>query len=276
MAVLLSIGDFARMTYLSVKALRHYHDVGLLEPASVDPVTNYRSYRPSQVATAQLIRRFRDLGMPLDEVATILRAPDAAARNDTIIAHLERMEAQLQQTQDTVASLRTLLDATPAPLVVRHRTAPLTPAYAITERVTAEDAVAWWMAAFTELHRAVRRSGARRTGPDGALFPEDYFTAGEAELVVFVPAAGPEPAGGRVRRWDVPAAELAVARHRGPFSDLDQTYGALGLWVAERAVGVGGPIREHYLPLGDEDDLLNHETEVCWPGSGPASTPAQL
>ena len=106
MKVLLTIGEFSRMTHLSVKALRHYHDVGLLEPADVDNSSGYRLYAATQVPTAQLIRRFRDLGMPLDEVATILRAPDAAARNDTIIAHLERMEAQLQQTQDTVASLR--------------------------------------------------------------------------------------------------------------------------------------------------------------------------
>jgi hypothetical protein len=45
--------------------------------------------------------------------------------------------------------------------------------------------------------------------------------------------------------------------------------------VAERAVGVGGPIREYYLPLGDEDDLLNHETEVCWPAAAePGALPA--
>ena len=36
MDVLLTIGEFSKMTYLSVKALRHYHDVGLLEPAAVE------------------------------------------------------------------------------------------------------------------------------------------------------------------------------------------------------------------------------------------------
>src|SRR4051812_28395771 len=80
MTAQLSIGDFSRMTYLSVKALRHYHDVGVLEPASVDPVTGYRFYLPTQVGLAQMIRRLRDLGMPLDEVKTILSAPDADAR----------------------------------------------------------------------------------------------------------------------------------------------------------------------------------------------------
>src|SRR5262249_25494316 len=61
----LAIGDFSRMTHLSVKALRHYHELGLLEPDEIDPASGYRFYRPGQVQTAQVIRRLRDLGMSL-------------------------------------------------------------------------------------------------------------------------------------------------------------------------------------------------------------------
>ena len=43
MATLLSIGEFARLTHLSVKALRHYDDLGLVVPTHVDPTTGYRS-----------------------------------------------------------------------------------------------------------------------------------------------------------------------------------------------------------------------------------------
>ena len=53
------------MTYLSVKALRHYHEVGLLDPERMNPPTGYRFYDPSQVAITQVIRRLRDLGMRL-------------------------------------------------------------------------------------------------------------------------------------------------------------------------------------------------------------------
>jgi DNA-binding transcriptional MerR regulator len=61
----LSIGDFARATHMSIKTLRHYHQVGLLKPADVDSVTGYRRYTTDQIPTAQVIRRFRDLDMPL-------------------------------------------------------------------------------------------------------------------------------------------------------------------------------------------------------------------
>src|SRR3990170_517124 len=109
--VILSIGEFSKMTYLSVKALRHYHEVGLLEPADIDPATGYRRYAVEQVATAQAIRRFRDLDMPLEDVRLVLQAPDEATRNRAILAHLERMQTQLEQTQQAVASLQALLGA---------------------------------------------------------------------------------------------------------------------------------------------------------------------
>src|SRR5947199_8397522 len=73
---LLTIGDFSRMSYLSVKALRHYHETGLLEPARVDPDSGYRLYDATQVRTAQVIRRFRELGMPIEQVKEVLNAAD--------------------------------------------------------------------------------------------------------------------------------------------------------------------------------------------------------
>ena len=103
MSVLVSIGDFSRMTHLSVKALRHYHDVGVLDPAEIDAASGYRYYEPDQIVTAQVIRRFRDLGMPLDDIRALITAPDVAARSEVIFAHLQRMESQLSQTQSAVA-----------------------------------------------------------------------------------------------------------------------------------------------------------------------------
>ena len=127
MSVLLTIGDFSRMTHLSVKALRHYHDVGLLEPAAVDRSSGYRRYDASQVPVAQVIRRFRDLGMPVEEVKSVLDAADVTTRNQVIVAHLERMEGQLAQTQATVASLRAVLEAPMATGAVDTARGPLRP-----------------------------------------------------------------------------------------------------------------------------------------------------
>ena len=74
----LAIGDFSRATHLSVKTLRHYHRIGLLEPADVDQQTGYRRYATDQIPAAQVIRRFRRLDMPLDEIQAVLAAPEDA------------------------------------------------------------------------------------------------------------------------------------------------------------------------------------------------------
>ncbi|MBW8750023.1 MAG: MerR family transcriptional regulator [Propionibacteriales bacterium] len=264
MADLLSIGAFSRMTFLTVKALRHYHDEGLLEPASVDPHSGYRYYRPEQVPTARLIRRLRDLDLPVDEVRGVLSAPDDATRNQVIVAHLDRMSRQLQETQETVESLRRLLSGGEE-LEVTERDEPALTTMAIRQSVSGDDALAWWLDAFAELHRAVRVGGLVRTGPDGALFPTKFFTEGVAELVVFVPVESAGTPTGRVEAFELPGTRLAVTTYDGPMIDLDGAYSAVGQAVLERATSADGPVRERYFPLGDEDDLLNHRTEVGWP-----------
>jgi DNA-binding transcriptional MerR regulator/effector-binding domain-containing protein len=266
MDVLLPIGDFSRMTYLSVKALRHYQDVGLLEPARVDPATGYRFYGASQVATAQVIRRFRELEMPLEQVKAVLEASDVASRNELIVAHLRRMESQLEQTQANVASLRALLERSTSPISVEYRSVPRTRSLAISEPVAMGAIEEWWAGAFEELYRVLRAAGTEPAGPGGALYPNEFFELEVGEVVAFVPVIGDPKPSGRASLVDLPATELAVTVHRGAFSELDQTYGALGTFVAERELGVDGPIREHYLVTSAETaSESEHRTEVCWP-----------
>ena len=251
--VLLTIGEFSKMTYLSVKALRHYHDVGLLEPAAIDPATGYRRYAPHQVAEAQAIRRFRDLGMPLGEVREVLQADGLAARNQAILAHLDRMQAQLEGTQITVASLQALLaaDAHPsAPMEIRR--IPSTRVFASRARVAFDDCGGWLEPTLAGLHAAADRAGLTIDGPEGALYPDEFFHAGVAEVTAFVPVAGDS-----VDVVHIAATTMAVIVHDGPIADLDQAYGALGTLVAERGISGPGPIREHY--------LAPTSTEVCWP-----------
>jgi DNA-binding transcriptional MerR regulator len=267
--ILVPIGDFSRMTHLSIKALRFYHDQGLLEPARIDPSSGYRFYDPGQVPVAQVIRRLRDLDMPLDQVRAVLRAPDVETRTKEIIAHLSAMEARLAELQMSVASLRTLLEGPPVRPAVEFRSIPATPALAIRGTVTVQEAWAWGTDVFGELYDRIGRDGLTPAGYGGALFPAGFFELHQAKLTAFVPVDaavdGPVPGGGRAERVTIPAVEAAVMLHSGSPADSDQTYGALGTVVAERAIGVEGPIREYYLVPFTETDLSHHRTEICWP-----------
>src|SRR5882757_7842721 len=126
MATALAIGEFSRITHLSIKTLRRYHEAGVLEPAHVDRQTGYRYYDLDQVPTAQVIHRFRELGMPVREVGELVAVTEPDLRAALIAQHLERLEIRLDQTRAAVVSLRRLLEPSPAPLLVHHRrTAPM-------------------------------------------------------------------------------------------------------------------------------------------------------
>lgn len=89
---LLTIGRFARISGLSIHALRHYDDVGLLIPAAVDARSGYRRYRRDQVALARLIRSLRCTDLPIEDVRVVARDPSADAARNVLDAHRSRLE----------------------------------------------------------------------------------------------------------------------------------------------------------------------------------------
>jgi DNA-binding transcriptional MerR regulator len=266
MAAGISVGDFSRMTHLSVKTLRHYHQVGLLEPAEVDPGNGYRYYSSSQVPKAQVIRRLRDLDMPVPAVKAVLEAPDQAGRNALISDHLGRLESELSRTHAAVESLRNLLDGRSMTARIEHRTVAATPAVAISEIVAREDVLAWWQGALGELAATVRAQRLTPSGPSGGLYSGEIFQQNLGLATVFIPIEGAVREIGRVRSYAVPAAELAVIVHRGSLDDVDLSYGELGSYAAKHEISVEGPLREYYLhdPVGASDPT-SWQTEICWP-----------
>jgi DNA-binding transcriptional MerR regulator len=261
-----TIGDYSRATHLSVKTLRHYHDVGLLEPSEIDPATGYRYYSEQQIPTAQVIRRLRGLQMPIAEVKAVLAARDSDARNRLIVAHLDRLESEMARTNAAVGELRDLLERSAAPRAIEHRTVPPTQALAIQQMVDREDILSWWQGALGELHAILRSQRIAPTGPPGGIYASEIFEHGRGSATVFVPASGTIPAVGRVESLLVPAAELAVARHHGSPAHIDLTYGELGAYVIRHEISVDGPLREYYLVgLLDTDNAEQWQTEIGWP-----------
>ena len=203
----LAIGDFARATHMSVKTLRYYHRVGLLEPADVDPDTGYRRYTTTQIPTAQIIRRFRNLDMPVDEVRQVLAAPDIETRNELIAAHLNRLEEGLARTQGAVSSLRDLL-ARPAPpelADIGRLRVEATPAAAISETLDIEDAGPWYQGALGELYATLDAqnlfpAGPRRDIRDRAFLPRHGAGHHLRALRRVAEAHGPGDVAGRAAR----------------------------------------------------------------------------
>jgi DNA-binding transcriptional MerR regulator len=92
------------------RALRHYHELGPSERAEIDADIGCRGDATEQIVTAQIIRRLRDLDMPLEEIRAVLDASDVEIRNRVIANHLGRLETNLARTETAARELRDLLD----------------------------------------------------------------------------------------------------------------------------------------------------------------------
>ncbi|MFD4690072.1 MerR family transcriptional regulator [Streptomyces sp. NPDC058463] len=98
------IGDFARLSRLSTKALRRYDELGLLRPALVDPVNGYRYYDRAQAGTARLVAWLRRIGMPLARIAEVVTLDEGAAAAD-IRAYWAQVEAETAARRELAAFL---------------------------------------------------------------------------------------------------------------------------------------------------------------------------
>ena len=88
------IGDFSRLSLVSVKALRYYDELGLLKPARVDEFTGYRYYAASQLTRLNRVLALKDMGLSLEQIALLL---DKEPTPDQIRGLLRLKQVELQQ-----------------------------------------------------------------------------------------------------------------------------------------------------------------------------------
>ena len=104
-AKLLNIGAFSVLTGLSIPALRHYDEIGLLLPASVDATTAYRRYNSQQVAIGRLVRALRAVDLPIDAIREVVEANDATVTSAVLNDHKSRLVERHQALAATLDGL---------------------------------------------------------------------------------------------------------------------------------------------------------------------------
>jgi DNA-binding transcriptional MerR regulator len=103
---LIAIGRFARLSGLTIGALRHYDKLGVLEPAAIDGETGYRRYRSDQLPQAWAIARLRTLDLSLDETRELLASGDL----EVLRRHRARLEARTWRLQRAGYRLQRLIE----------------------------------------------------------------------------------------------------------------------------------------------------------------------
>ena len=240
---LLTSGEFARRSRLSMKALRLYDRIGLLRPALVEPGNGYRRYAESQLDTARLIALLRRLDMPLAQIATITatRGPGGAELLDRYWAEVEERLAAQRSLADRL--IRNLAVETPTPGDWDVRTRDVPEQLVLTEQrhVTAAQ-LTWQQEATARLLTVAGEHG----GPAGPRFVVFHGTPTEdtaAPVEVCVPI-GSDP-GGVAVRVEPAHREAYTPVARGDFEvpRILSVYDTLRRWAGGR---VTGPPREVY------------------------------
>jgi effector-binding domain-containing protein len=265
---LLPIGRFAKTTRLSIKALRHYDELGLLRPAFVDPSSGYRYYRPAQANQAEAIRILRSLEMPLEEIGELLAAGGGELAAKRLRLHRERLEARLAEHRRMLAFLERLLDREDVmPYEVSVRELPAQPV-AATRATTDLRGIA--TAISDGVHAVLAELGRRGIEPAGPLqvvYHADQVLDEDtvAPIEICFPVAAPLEAAGEVYGTELAGGPAAVTLHRGPYAEIGPAYHTVSGWIADHGHELAGGPREVYLNdprQVDEGDLL---TEVQWP-----------
>ncbi|UFU01693.1 MerR family transcriptional regulator [Ruania suaedae] len=249
----LSIGEFSRVTHLSIRTLRRYHDQGLLVPAEVDPWSGYRCYSTAQVGPALTIRRLRELDLPLADIrrftgdgrGTGEDEDGQPAARQVVVTHLRRLEDRLGRTQRAVEALRELLDPE-AEREVTIETLPAQRVLAVSVDVPPGSDLSWYDEAMRDLDDA---AGTRPVQPPGGRYAHHLFSEGHGSATVYLPSHtrlsdGAPPT---VREVHLPERTAAVATHTGPHDDIDLTYGAVGAFAARRDLARQDLVEEIYL-----------------------------
>lgn len=205
---MLGIGEYAGLTGLSVKALRHYDDKGVLRPAEVEEPSGYRRYSEAQVRDGVIVRALRDAGVSLPSVAAALADGSAlqtlAERRREVLEEREREDRAHAAAERALRALHVPVEVVDReleaqPYVGRVISVPLVEA----EELTDDDA----SALFAELFEQVQRDG---LGPSGQFWTSIRpGERGQVDLVCCWPTVREAEPG-----WGGPGTEIGMLPKR--------------------------------------------------------------
>lgn len=270
----LKIGDFAKLGYVSVSALRYYDELGLLKPAHVDRWTGYRFYDLDQLAMLHRILALKDLGLSLEQVRTLL-GEELPAEQIRGMLRLKRAELQVQaaEIQDRLARVEARIQQIemegkmPEYDVIVKKVEPVKAAV-LYDTIPNMDVVnATFNRLFDEVLAYVDAQSGAMTGPPLDIwYTEPDQPMENVRVAVAVPIGNDIGSSDRVRVEELPGAEqMASVVHKGPFATLSQAYGALFKWTDENGYRIAGPNRELYLQYERQGDPNEWVTEIQFP-----------
>ncbi len=266
------IGEFSKICRVPVSALRYYSDRGLLPPIEVDPGSGYRYYAASQLPRLNRILALKDLGLSLDEIASILNDELSSAELRGMLrlkrAEMSRavaeQQAQLARVENRLRLIEGEGDMPDYEIVLKE----LEPVHVLSLREIAPQPEHVG-AMIGDGFAALMPVGIMPTAPCFSLYHDPEFKPDHIDVEIAFPVASevttaPETPGGRsFSHRIVPGGKAAVTIHQGPYETIDQAYAAMGSWLDSHDLRMAGPPQEAYLTA--PDDPSGPITEIRFP-----------
>jgi DNA-binding transcriptional MerR regulator len=277
----LKIGQFARVCQVSVIALRHYDDLGLLKPAHVDQWTGYRYYDLDQLKTLNRIIALKDLGLSLDQIKQLLHE-ELPAQQIKGMLRLKQAELE-QQTQELSEQLRRVeariqqIDwegQMPEYDIIMKRVEPIRGAILHEtirkEIMKAPDTDGAYIHLVDEVASYLRSHGLGPADVSGPVMDLWYDSPDnlpeEMRVAVVIPTNRNVPGNDRIEMGELPAVEQMVCVvHQGSFHTISPAYVAAFQWMEQNGYSLNGPSRGLYLQYDRGGDPSEYITELQFP-----------
>jgi DNA-binding transcriptional MerR regulator len=262
---LLSIGQFSRMAWLSIKALRLYDESGLLEPAHIDPATGYRYYRADQALVARAIAILRSLDMPLSEIGEVVTESDPDKVRARLHAHRTVLEDRLDRHVQMLARVEGFIrKGAVVTYDISIKSYEPVDVVGLTLTTQPEAIGAETSSAFGRIFGALGSAGIEPAGLPRLVYRAVDEDPWAIEACVPVSGVSETPGGLTMRRFEGGRAASTV--HVGPYEELGLAYREVEAWINERGLETAGFPFDVYRNDPDEvEDPLRFETEVYWP-----------
>jgi DNA-binding transcriptional MerR regulator len=267
----IKIGDFSKLSLVSVRMLRYYEEMGLFQPARVDPFTGYRYYSFDQLPRLNRILALKDLGLTLEQIACLLEGglPAEQLKGMLVIKQMElqrQLEAEQGRLERVAARLRQIeQEENMSTYEVILKKGEALKVASLRKTIPQPQGVSQM---FEELFTGLERAGARPAGAPCAVWHDTEHKEVDWDVEVAVAVAAEFAATDGVRCTQMAAVEkLACTVHPGSYENLPQAYTALMNWIEANGYQLAGPMREFYLrgPGPQPTDPNEYVTEIQVP-----------
>ena len=267
---MLKIGDFSKISRVSIRMLRHYDELDLLRPVKIDPDTGYRYYHESQLPIAGRINALKDMGFGLAAIGEILKS---GGENEMLERHLRLKQAELlelsQQTAYRLRLLDTALERLRKDETMKYDVTikTLPQRHSVTVRMVIpcyeQEGMLWniLMEETGKMHLI-----------DGdpcyccAVFHDKEYKEAQVDVEVQKDVKGDYPDTEHVRFRDLPEVTVASAICKGSYEQMDDVNTAISTWVAANGFAFDGPMFNIYhVSPHETSDPNEYVTEVCYP-----------